>query len=80
MSMWLCKLHNNLSGNIKLNPGPKLNSCENCSACHWNLNSISVHNLSKVSLLNAYTSLRSFDIICLPETYLHSTSCPMTQI
>ena len=30
-------------------------------------------NFSKVSLLNAYTSLHSFNIICLSETYLDSS-------
>ena len=71
--MWLCKLHNNLSRDIELNPGPKSNSYKHFTACHWNLNSISAHNFSKVSLLNAYTSLHSFDIICLSETYLDSS-------
>ena len=60
----LCRLHINLSGDIELNPEPKPNSCENFSVCHWNLNSILAHNFSKVLLLNAYTSLHSFDIIC----------------
>ena len=69
----LCKLHINLSGDIELNPGPKSTSCEYFSVCHWNLNRISAHNFSKVSLLNAYTSLHSFDIICLSETYLDSS-------
>ena len=55
-----------------LNPGPKPNSCENVSVCHWNLNSISAHNVSKVSVLNAYTCLHSFDIICLSKAYLDS--------
>ena len=68
----LCKLHINLSWDIELYPGPKSNSCENFSVCHWNLNSISAHNFSKVLLFNAYTSLHSFDIICLSETYLDS--------
>ena len=44
-----------------------------CQVCHWSLNSISAHNFSKVSLLNAYTSLHSFDIIFLSETYLDSS-------
>ena len=70
---WLCKLHINLSGDIELNPGTKSNSCENVSVCHWNLNSISAHNFPKVLLLNAYTSLHSFDIICLLETYFDSS-------
>ena len=70
--MWLRKLHINLSGNIELNLGPKSNSCEKFPVCHWNLNSISAHNFSKISLLNAYTSLRNFDIVCLSETYFSS--------
>ena len=71
--VWLCKLHINLSGDIELNPGPKSKSCENFAVCHWKLNSISAHNFSKVLPLNAYTSLHSFDIICLSETYLDSS-------
>ena len=70
----LCKLHIILSGDIELNPGLKSNSCENFPVCHWNLNSISAHNFSKVSLLNAYTSLHSFEIICLSETYFDSST------
>ena len=63
----------NWSEDIELNPGSKSNSCENLSVCHSNLNSISAHNISKVSLLNVYTSLHSFSIICLSETYLDSS-------
>ena len=71
--LWHCKLHINLSGDIEPNPGPKSNCCENVSVCQWNLKSISTHDFSKVSLLNAYTSLYSFDIMCLSETYLDSS-------
>ena len=78
--LWFCKLHINLSGDIELNLRQKSNSCENFSVCHWNLNSISAHNFSKVSLLNAYTFLHSFNIICLSETYLDSSICLMTPI
>ena len=39
---------------------------------HWNLNSISVHDYSKLFLLKAYVSVHKFDI-CLSETYLDST-------
>ena len=70
--VWLCKLHISLGVDIELNPEPKSNSCENVSVYHWNLNSISAHNFSKVSLLmNAYTSLNSFDIICSSTTFSH---------
>ena len=44
------------------------------SICHWNLNSMSAHNYSKISLLTAYISIHDFDIICLSETYLTSTT------
>ena len=62
--MWICKLHFSLSKDIELYSGPKSNSCEK----YWNLNSISAHNFSKVSL--------RFDIICLSETYLDSSILP----
>ena len=42
------------------------------SICHWNLNSISAHNFTKISLLTAYVLVHNFDIICLSETYLNS--------
>ena len=71
--VWLYKLHINLSGDIELNPGPKLNYRENFSVCHWNLNNISADNFSKVSFLNEHTFLHSFDITCSSETYLDSS-------
>ena len=61
------------SGDIEQNPGPKPNSCECLSICHWNLNSISAHNFIKLSLLRAYTSTNKIDIKCLSETYLDSS-------
>ena len=36
--MWLYSLAINCSGDIDENPGPKPNSCEYLSICHWNLN------------------------------------------
>ena len=44
------------------------------SKCHWNLNSICAHNFAKLSLLRAYVSIHKFDIICLSETYLYSST------
>ena len=68
---WVASRIISLSGNIEINPGPNaLNRC--FSICHWNLNSISVHMFTKVSLLSAYISVHKFDIICLSETYLNS--------
>ena len=41
--------------------------------CHWNLNSLPAHNLSKFTRLKAYNSTYNYDLICLSETYLHSS-------
>ena len=41
------------------------------SCCHWNANSILAHN--KISLWTAYNTVKKFDIICIPGTYLDST-------
>ena len=49
------------------------NSCYNFSMCHWNLNSVAAHDLSKLSLLETYNVQRKFHMICLFETYLDST-------
>ena len=71
--MWLCSLAIKRSGDIEENPGPKPNSCDCLSICHWNLNSIPAHNFIKLSLLRAYISINKTDIICLSETYLDSS-------
>ena len=53
------------SGDVEFNPGPKPDSSQGNSICHWNLNSMSAHNYSKISLLTAYMSTHDFDVICL---------------
>ena len=58
---------------LKKNPGPKPNSYQSFSVCHWNLNSVSAHNFLKLSLLRAYIAVHKFDVICLSETYLDSS-------
>ena len=50
---------------IELNPGPKY-----FSICHWNLNSLTVHNYLKVSQLQALNLVHNIDIICISETHL----------
>ena len=62
-----------LSGDVEINPGPLSNCKEYLSICHWNLNSISAHDYSKLFLLIAYITIHKSDIICLSETYLDST-------
>ena len=53
--------------------GPKSNSCQSFSICHWNLNSISAHNFIKISLLKTYIANHKLDVLCLSETYLDSS-------
>ena len=60
-----------LSSDAETNPGPKPSSRQIFLICHWNLNSISAHNCSKISLLTAYNLVHRFEIICLSETYLN---------
>ena len=71
---WLYSLLILLIGDVELNPGPKRASTSNASICHWNLNSISAHNYTKLFLLKAYIAIHKFDIICLSETYLGSST------
>ena len=59
---------------MEVNPAPKRTSTSNISICHWNLNSISAHNYIKLFLLKAYIAIHKFDIICLSETYLDSST------
>ena len=60
-----------LCGDIESNPGPRPNSGQSFSICHWNLNSIAAHNFSKISLLRAYNAIHNYNAICLSETYLN---------
>ena len=63
----------NCHGDIELNPGPRKLKENNLSICHWNLNSITAHNFSKLTQLKAYISTYKHDFICLSETYLDSS-------
>ena len=61
-------------GEIELNPGPRKTKENNLSVCHWNLNSITAHNFSKLTQLKAYASTYKHDFISLSETYLDSST------
>ena len=55
--------------------GPKKDSPKrNFSIAHWNLNSIAAQNFVKLSQLEAYNTLHGYDLICLSETWLESTT------
>ena len=60
-------------GDVEINPGPKKLKKNSLSVCHWNLNSLSSHNFSKLTQLKAYISIYKHDFICLSETYLDSS-------
>ena len=63
-----------ICGDIELNSEPEnYKSCKNFSLCHWNLNSIAVHDFPKLSLLEAYNTHHMYNIICLSKTYLDSS-------
>ena len=62
-----------ICGDVEINLGPKNTKCYYFSLCHWNLNSVSAHGLSKPSLIEAYNTHRNFDTIYLCETYLDSS-------
>ena len=61
-------------GDDEINPVPLSNCKEYFSTCHWNLNSISAHDCSKLFLVKDFITLFKFDIICLSEIYLDSTA------
>ena len=62
-----------LSWDIELNPGPPTNIGQNLSVFHYNVNSLSVHNFSKISLIKAFNAIHHFDIIFISETFLDSS-------
>ena len=66
----LCSLVLMLSGDVEINT-VSLSKCkEYFSIYHWNLNSMYIYDYFKLLILKAYI----FDIICLSETYLDSTT------
>ena len=60
-------------GDTERNPGPKSGQIKNLSCCHWNVNSLVAQNLSKITQLEAYSSLYKHDFICISETYFDSS-------
>ena len=60
-------------GDTELNPDPRKLKENIFSICHWNLNSITAHDFSKLTQLKAYISTYKHDFLCLSETYLDSS-------
>ena len=61
-----------LHGDIETNPGPD-KKYKPFTCCHWNVNSLSAHNLLKLSSITAYNTIYKYDFICISETYLDSS-------
>ena len=61
------------SWDIEANPGPG-GFRSSLSICHWNLNSIWVEGFSKLSQILAFLNINQFDIFCLTETFLDSST------
>ena len=57
-----------VSGDVEINPGPRRNTDETFSICHWNLSSLLAYNYNKLFLLRAYIAVNKFDVTCLSET------------
>ena len=68
--IYFCSCH----GDIELNPGPRKSKGNAVSVSHWNLNSITAHNFSKLTQLKAYISRYKYDFIYLSETFLDSST------
>ena len=56
-----------LSGNVLENPGP--NDC-NLKFLHWNLDSITARDKTKISLIEAYNSVFNYDLLAISDTRL----------
>ena len=54
----------------RTNTGPPKEQIKNLSSCHWNVNSLKAHTLSKISLLEAYDTIYKHEFLCISETYL----------
>ena len=67
-----------LIGDVEVNPGPRTKASNPISVWQFDLNSISAHNYSKVSLSKACITANKFDIVCLSETYLDSNTASAT--
>ena len=54
------------------NPGPIITK-NPLKIMHWNLNSILAHNGARISILEAFNSIESYDVIAITESALHNS-------
>ena len=62
--IWLHGLMIKINGAIELNPESKQKQDQNLSVCHWNQNSIPIHNFQKLEVLQGYILSNEVDILC----------------
>ena len=74
LATWFYSLLLLLSGDVELTTVPKRNYSNAFFICFWNLISISAHNYAKIFLLKAYLAVHRFDITCISETCLDSST------
>ena len=56
-----------LHGDIQTNPGQN-KKYKSFSCCHCNVNSLTGHNVLKLSSIAADNSIHKYDFICISET------------
>ena len=61
-----------LHGDVETNPGPN-KRYKPFTCCHWNVNSLTAHNMVKLSSIAAQNTIHKYDFICINETYLDSS-------
>ena len=68
--VWLCSCLIIPNGDVEVNPEPQNSVSECLSICHWNLNSISAHDYSKLFLLKACIAVHKFDIVFVSQKHI----------
>ena len=61
-----------LHGDVETNPGPN-KKYKPFTCCHWNVNSLTAHNMVKLSSIAVYNTIHKYNFICISETYLDSS-------
>ena len=74
LETWFYSLLLLLSGDVEHTTGPKRSYSNAFFICYWNLISISAQNYAKVFLLKADLAVHRFDITCISETWLDSST------
>ena len=54
---------------VETNPRPN-KKCKPFTCCHWNVNSLTAHNMVKLPSIAAYNTIHKYHFICISETYL----------